>query len=66
VTTVSFFRRFRSALAKMVVEKGADAGLAFDGDGDRVIAVDELGNIVVRSEKFPLCKNQFLNRQISD
>jgi phosphoglucosamine mutase len=29
------------ALAKLVVEKGADAGLAFDGDGDRVIAVDD-------------------------
>ncbi|MER2226647.1 MAG: phosphoglucosamine mutase [Carnobacterium sp.] len=33
-------------LAKFVVEKEADAGLAFDGDGDRVIAVDELGNII--------------------
>ena len=33
-------------LAKLVVEKGADIGLAFDGDGDRLIAVDELGNIV--------------------
>ena len=33
-------------LAEMVVEKGADAGLAFDGDGDRIIAVDELGNTV--------------------
>lgn len=33
-------------LAEMVVEKGADVGLAFDGDGDRIIAVDELGNIV--------------------
>jgi phosphoglucosamine mutase len=33
-------------LAEMVVEKGADVGLAFDGDGDRVIAVDELGNII--------------------
>lgn len=33
-------------LAKMVVEKGAQVGLAFDGDGDRCIAVDELGNIV--------------------
>lgn len=33
-------------LAEMVVEKGADAGLAFDGDGDRIIAVDELGNII--------------------
>lgn len=33
-------------LAKLVVEKEANIGLAFDGDGDRLIAVDELGNIV--------------------
>lgn len=33
-------------LAELVVEKGADVGLAFDGDGDRVIAVDEKGQIV--------------------
>ncbi len=33
-------------LADFVVEKGAQVGLAFDGDGDRCIAVDELGNIV--------------------
>lgn len=34
------------ALQKFVVENEMDLGLAFDGDGDRVIAVDELGNIV--------------------
>lgn len=34
------------ALAAFVVERGADVGLAFDGDGDRVIAVDEKGQIV--------------------
>ncbi|KRL86383.1 phosphoglucosamine mutase [Lacticaseibacillus pantheris] len=34
------------ALAKAVVEKGAQIGLAFDGDGDRCIAVDEQGNII--------------------
>ena len=33
-------------LAEFVLEKGADVGLAFDGDGDRIIAVDELGQIV--------------------
>lgn len=33
-------------LAELVVEKGAHIGLAFDGDGDRLIAVDENGNIV--------------------
>ena len=34
------------ALAKFVVEKGAQVGVAFDGDGDRCIAVDENGEIV--------------------
>ncbi len=33
-------------LQKTVIETGADIGLAFDGDGDRLIAVDEQGNIV--------------------
>ncbi|PSL40833.1 phosphoglucosamine mutase [Salsuginibacillus halophilus] len=33
-------------LADFVKEKGADVGLAFDGDADRLIAVDEKGNIV--------------------
>ncbi|MDF0478768.1 phosphoglucosamine mutase [Vagococcus sp. PNs007] len=33
-------------LAELVVEKEAAIGLAFDGDGDRVIAVDETGKIV--------------------
>lgn len=33
-------------LQQKVVELGAQAGIAFDGDGDRCIAVDEKGNIV--------------------
>lgn len=34
------------ALASFVKKKEADVGLAFDGDGDRLIAIDENGNIV--------------------
>ncbi|MBB5888032.1 phosphoglucosamine mutase [Lactovum miscens] len=34
------------ALVAEVLENGADAGFAYDGDGDRIIAVDEMGNIV--------------------
>ena len=33
-------------LAAFVLERGAHIGLAFDGDGDRLIAVDENGQIV--------------------
>jgi phosphoglucosamine mutase len=33
-------------LAEKVLSEGADLGIAFDGDGDRVIAVSRTGNIV--------------------
>lgn len=34
------------ALARRVVEEGADLGLCFDGDADRLIALDREGNVV--------------------
>lgn len=34
------------SLSRTVVEENADVGFAFDGDGDRVVAVDKQGNIV--------------------
>lgn len=43
------------ALAALVVEKGTDCGLAFDGDGDRLIAVDEKGHIVDGDKIMYIC-----------
>ena len=43
------------SLAAFVLEKGADVGLAFDGDGDRIIAVDEKGNIVDGDQIMYIC-----------
>lgn len=42
-------------LQAFVLEKKADVGLAFDGDGDRVIAVDELGNIIDGDKIMYIC-----------
>lgn len=35
-----------AALQQQVVETGADLGIALDGDGDRVVMVDDAGNLV--------------------
>jgi len=34
------------ALSKYVVDNGLDCGIAFDGDADRCLCVDELGNVI--------------------
>jgi phosphoglucosamine mutase len=43
------------ALAAFVKEKGADVGLSFDGDGDRLIAIDENGNIIDGDQIMYIC-----------
>ncbi|EDL64469.1 phosphoglucosamine mutase [Bacillus sp. SG-1] len=43
------------SLAELVKEKGADVGLAFDGDGDRLIAIDENGEIVDGDQIMFIC-----------
>ncbi|NLT97286.1 MAG: phosphoglucosamine mutase [Christensenellaceae bacterium] len=42
-------------LTQLVTELGADLGLAFDGDADRVIAVDEHGVIVDGDQIMAIC-----------
>ena len=44
-------------LRKKVAECGAAIGLAFDGDGDRLIAVDEKGNEITGDQILIICAN---------
>ncbi|GGB35485.1 phosphoglucosamine mutase [Virgibacillus dakarensis] len=50
------------SLQAFVTEKGADIGLAFDGDGDRLIAVDEKGNIVDGDKIMYIC-GKYMNEK---
>ncbi len=45
------------ALAAEVLKKGADVGFAFDGDGDRLIAVDEKGSVLTGDQILAVCAN---------
>ncbi len=40
------------ALCKMVRSLGADAGIAYDGDGDRLVTVDEKGRVTPPDQSF--------------
>ena len=43
------------ALQKAVAENGLQAGFAFDGDADRMLAVDENGNVVDGDKVIAIC-----------
>ena len=50
-------------LQKRVVEENADLGLAFDGDGDRCIAVDEKGNVIDGDKIMYICAKYWHNEE---
>jgi phosphoglucosamine mutase len=46
-------------LRAKVLETGADIGLAFDGDGDRLIAVDEKGKEIAGDQIMAICAKMY-------
>lgn len=51
-----------SLLVQRVISEGADLGIAFDGDGDRVIAVSKSGNILDGDYIMAIAARDFLAR----
>lgn len=47
-------------LSNAVIEQRADLGLAFDGDGDRLIAVDETGRVLSGDQIMAICAKDML------
>ena len=49
--------QYPEALIEIVLKNKADIGLAFDGDGDRLIAVDEKGNVTTGDQILAVSAN---------
>jgi phosphoglucosamine mutase len=54
--------QYTQDLKRKVVESGAEIGLAFDGDGDRLIAVDEKGQEITGDQMLLICANVLKNQ----
>lgn len=51
-----------SIIQALVLETKADIGLSFDGDADRIIAVDEMGNIMDGDHILAICGTELYNQ----
>ncbi len=49
-------------LAKLVKEGGYDVGIAFDGDADRCLAVDETGELIDGDQVLAICGTDMMSR----
>ena len=50
-------------MAKKVKELGADIGIALDGDGDRLIVVDEKGRVIDGDHIMAICASELMVRR---
>lgn len=48
------------SLQQYVVSIGADVGIAFDGDADRMLAVDEKGNLIDGDQIMAICAKEMM------
>lgn len=48
-------------VSRVVIEKGADIGMALDGDADRIVFVDRYGNTVDGDHILAICGIEFLS-----
>ena len=53
-------------LARKVLETKADIGLAFDGDGDRVIAVDDTGQTIFGDQLLMVLAGDLISTKVAD
>lgn len=49
--------QYPETLAKEVLRQKADVGFAFDGDGDRLIAIDEKGTVLTGDQILAICSS---------
>lgn len=54
--------QYPEVLRESVIRKEVDVGLAFDGDGDRLIAVDEKGNVLTGDQILAVCAKYMKKR----
>ena len=54
--------QYTDDLKANVLETGADVGLAFDGDADRLIVIDEKGNELSGDQIIAICAKQYKER----
>lgn len=55
---------YMDGLQQLVVENGCDVGFAFDGDADRMLAVDEKGRVVDGDKIIAICATDMKKRGV--
>lgn len=53
---------YPQVISNIVVDEGADIGLALDGDADRLIVVDEMGRILDGDQIMALCAKDLMDQ----